>query len=239
MTTTDWIIVAAALIGGFVLGGVLSRLANSVLSNPARPKPLQEAAKPLSSLVFWAGVIAGLMVALGIMQPDALEEIPKDLIAFLPKVISAAIIVIGANVLSSFVLTAIGPALSRASASVQRQVAMVVKTLIVGMAALLAVSQIGVDTTVINLGVAAIFFAAAASFSLLVGLGGRDVATEVASTRALRRLLKIGDVVEVDGNQGRIAAVHPTAVEISTDDGATIYVPSSSFTSSTITISRN
>lgn len=239
MTTTDWIIVAAALVGGFVLGGILSRFANSLLSNPARPKPLQEAAKPLSSLVFWAGVIAGLMVALGVLQPDALKEIPKDLIAFLPKVISAAIIVIGANVLSSFVLTATGPALSRAPASVQRQVAMAIKGLIVGLATLLAVGQIGVDTTVINLGVAAIFFAAAASFTLLVGLGGRDVATQVASTRALRRLLKIGDLVEVDGNKGRIVAVHPTSVEISTDEGSTLYVPSSNFTNGTINVSRN
>lgn len=238
MTTTDWIIVAGALVGGFVLGGILSRIAHGFLANPSRPKPLQESAKPLASLVFWGGVIAGLMVALGVLQPDALKEIPKDLVSFLPKVISAAIIVIGANVLASFVLTAIGPALSRAPASAQRQVAMILKGLIVGLATLLAVAQLGIDTTVVNLGVAAIFFAASASFTLLVGLGGRDVATQVASTRALRRLLNIGDLVEVDNHKGRIVAVHPTAVEISTEDGSTMYVPSSNFTEGTITVTR-
>lgn len=239
MSTTDWIIVAGAIIGGFILGSILSRIAHSMLANPTRPKAVQEAAKPLSSLAFWGGVIAGLMVALGVLQPDALAEIPKDLIAFLPRVLSAAIIVIGANVLSSFVLTAMGGALGRASASMQRQVAMIVKLLIVGMAALLAVAQLGVDTTIINLAVAAIFFACAASFTLLVGLGGREVATEVASTRALRRLLNIGDLVEVEDVSGRIVAVHPTAVELSTDDGTTMLVPSSDFTSGTVNIRRS
>ncbi|MFT7601516.1 MAG: hypothetical protein ACI8TP_004471 [Acidimicrobiales bacterium] len=238
MTMTDWIIVGAALVGGFVLGGILSRVAHGLLSNPARPKPVQESAKPLSSLVFWAGVIGGLMVALGVLQPDALAAIPEDLIAFLPKVISAAIIVIGANVLSSFVLTALGPALSRASASLQRQVASGVKALIVGMATLLAVAQLGIDTTVINLGVAAIFFAAAASFTLLVGLGGREIATEVASSRALKKLVHVGDVVDLADVSGRIVAVHPTAVEIATEQGTIVLVPSSQFTSGNVQITR-
>ncbi len=99
MTTTDWIIVVGGIVGGFAVGILLSRLAHSILAAPGRPKPLREAAKPLSSLVFWAGVITGLMIALGVLQPEALEEIPRDLIAFLPRILSAAIIVIGANVL--------------------------------------------------------------------------------------------------------------------------------------------
>lgn len=238
MSTTDWIVVACALVGGLLLGGLASRLTYSALAKPSRPKPIQEAAKPLASLVFWAGVIAGLMVALGVLQPDALAAIPEDLIAFLPRVISAAIIVIGANVLSSFVLTALGPAMSRASASMQRQAARGVKTLIVGLAVLLAVAQLGIDTTVINLGVAAIFFGAAASLTLLVGLGGRGVATEVASTRALRRLVNVGDVIEVDDINGRIVAVHATSVEVTTDSGTTLLIPSSHLTNGTMRVSR-
>jgi small-conductance mechanosensitive channel len=115
---------------------------------------------------------------------------------------------------------------------------MLVKTIIVGMAALLAVAQLGIDTTVVNLAVAAVLFGAAASFALLVGLGGREVATEVASTRALRRLVNIGDSIEVDDVSGRIVAVHPTAVEITTEEGTTLLVPSSKVTTGTVIIRR-
>ncbi len=241
MSSTDWIIVAAAVLGGFVLGGLASRLTHSALAAPSRPKPLREAAKPLSGLVFWVCVIAGLMVALGVLQPEALAEIPKDVIDFLPRLLSAAIIVIGANVLSAFVLAGMGSALSRAPASIQRQVRSVVRLAIIGLGALLAVGQLGIDTTVLNLGLAAIFFGLAGSMVLLVGLGGRSIAEEVASTRVLRRMLRIGDEVELDGlpdqvAAGRVVAVHPTAIELENDDGTIQMVPSSRFTNETVTV---
>lgn len=238
MSTTDWIVVVCAVVGGFLLGGIASRFTAGLLGRPTRPKPLREAAAPLSSLVFWAFVIAGLMISLGVLQPDALAEIPRDLIDFLPRVLSAAIIVIAANVVSSFALAGLGSVLGRASASVQRQVATTVKAVIVGMAALLAVAQLGIDTTVLNLAVAALFFGVSASFTMLVGLGGRSVATEVASTRVLRRLLSVGDTVTVGSRQGKVVAVHATAVEMECDDGELVLVPASTFTSETISIER-
>ncbi|MEZ5340757.1 MAG: hypothetical protein R2706_04710 [Acidimicrobiales bacterium] len=86
---------------------------------------------------------------------------------------------------------------------------MVVKSLVMGLAVLLAVAQLGIDTSVINLGVAAIFFGVAASLTLLVGLGGRDVAEQVASTRAVRRLVHEGDQVTLSDVSGTVLSIHP------------------------------
>lgn len=238
MTGMDWIVVAAMLFGGMALGLLASRLVFRTLAKDTRPEALQGAASPLSSLVLWAGVIAGLVGALGVISPDSLEQMPKDLIAFLPRILSAAIIVILANVVSSFALTAIGPALGRASAAMQRQVAMTVRGSIVGLAVLLAVAQLGIDTTVVNLGVAAIFFGLSASFTLLVGLGGREMAGEVAATRILRRTLNVGDQIELGELAGRIVGVHPTAIELETDNGQRVLVPSSSIAGEQLFIER-
>ncbi len=112
------------------------------------------------------------------------------------------------------------------------------------MAALLAVRQLGIDTTVINLGVAAIFFGASASLTLLIGLGGRTVATEVASTRALRRLLSVGDTLTLEASAaggsigGEVIAIHPTSVEVVTESGDVQLVPSSALLTSTVTVRR-
>ncbi|MEZ5229088.1 MAG: mechanosensitive ion channel [Acidimicrobiales bacterium] len=238
MTGTDWIIVAGMLIGGILAGLLASRLVFRALAKDTRPPALQEAASPLSSLVLWGGVIIGMISALGVISPDALDQLPKDLIAFLPRVLSAAIIVILANVVSAFALTAIGPALARASAAVQRQVSMAVRGTIVGLAVLLAVAQLGIDTTVVNLGVAAIFFGLAASFTLLVGLGGRGIAAEVASTRTLRRMLAIGDHIQSGDLAGTVVGLHPTAIELETADGERVLVPSSSIASERLVIDR-
>ena len=238
MSLIDWILAGSFLIGGIVLGNIFGRLTNRALSDETRPQPIQDAAKPLSSLVLYGFVIAGLMSALGIVQPDALEEIPRDLIAFLPRVLSAAIIVIGANVVSSFVQAAVRPMLGRSSARVQRQVNMVLKAFIVGLAVVLAVGQIGIDTTVINIVLAAVFFGLAASMTMLVGLGGQSVAREVASSRAVRRLLNEGDQVSIGSLTGTVVAVRPTAVEIQDITGATMLIPSSQFVGEPVTVTR-
>ncbi len=244
MTPTKWIIVGCALAGGFVIGMILSKIINSLLGRDGRPQPLQQAAGPLSGLGFWAGVVGGLLVALGVLSPSALDQLPKDLIAFLPRLLSAAIIVIGANVMAQFATAAIAPALSRAPGPVQTRVLQAVRGLIIAMAALLAVRQLGIDTTVINLGVAAIFFGASASLTLLIGLGGRTVATEVASTRALRRLLSVGDTLTLEASAaggsigGEVIAIHPTSVEVVTESGDVQLVPSSALLTSTVTVRR-
>lgn len=241
MTMNDWIAVGVAIGGGLLVGIVLSRFVATMLGKPNRPKPLQDAARPLSSLALSFGLVAGLIVALGIIQPDAVSQLRTDAIGFIPKVLTAVIIVIIANVVSSFVVAALGTALARAPLHIQRQVTTVARGLILVMAVLLAVGTLGIDTTVVNLGVAAVFFAVAASFTLLVGMGGREVASEVASTRAVRRLVGVGDVIAVGKGdtavKGKIVAVHPTALEVE-QAGEIVLVPSSRLLSETMHVER-
>lgn len=242
MTTNDWIGVAVAIGGGLVLGIVMSRVVAMMLGKPSRPKPLQDAARPLSSLAMSFGLVFGLIIALGIIQPEAVTQLRNDAIGFIPKILTAVIIVIVANVVSSFVVAALGTALARAPIHIQRQISTVARALILVMAVLLAVGTLGVDTTVVNLGVAAVFFAASASFTLLVGLGGREVAAEVASTRAVRRLIQVGDVISVGSGSaavsGSVVAVHPTAIEIEAGSEA-ILLPSSRLLCDTIQVERS
>ncbi len=238
MTTNDWITVAIAIFGGIAIGIIGSRIVLAVVGAPKRPEPIRQAAPALASLALWAGIIAGLLVTLGVISPEALDQLPRDVIAFLPRLLSAAIIVIAANVLASFAVAGLAPALGRLPAGVQRRVLSTVRFAIIALAALLAIRQVGFDTTVINLGVAAIFFGVAGSLMLLISLGGRHVAAEVASTRAVRRLVQTGDLVRIDDLGGRVVAVHPTAIELDTADGRTLLVPSSRFLDRVITIER-
>lgn len=234
----DWIMVIVALVGGVVLGLVASRIVYAIIGSPKRPEPIQNVAKPLASLAMSAGIIIGLVVALGIVQPDSLDKLKTDAIDFIPKVMTAAIIIIAANVLSSFATTAMSQALGRLPLQTQRQANSVVKGTIVTLATLLAVSQLGINTDVVNLGVAAVFFGIAASLTLLVGLGGNGVAREVAATRALKRLVSQGDTVSVGDSRGVVVAIHPTAVELSKSSGETVLIPSSRFVRQSIGIDR-
>ncbi len=234
----DWLLAPAAIVAGIAIGLILSRIVFGFVAAPKRPVAIQDVARPISRLVFATSVVIGLLVAIGFLQPEALDELTGDAIAFIPRMLVAAVIIIVANVLESFASTAISTATGRMPMQVQRQANLVVKATILALAVILAVGQLGVDTAVINLGVAAVFFAVAASLTLLIGLGGQRVAREVAATRALRRLLSVGDKVAVGDIEGVIQSVSPTAIEVRTGDETTVLVPSSHFLTSTFTIDR-
>ena len=238
METVEWILVLAAIATGILLGVLASKVVQSILSADTKPEALQKSAKSIAGLVFWIFAAAGLVFALGILDQKALEQLPKDFVALLPKLMVAAIIVIGANVLSAVVETAMSPSLARMPVNTQLRVNQAVKGSIVALATLMAVRQIGVDTTILNMALAALFFAIAGSLTLLIGFGGRRVASEVASTRAIRRLISEGDTVELGPIRGEVVAIHPTTVEVLSNDGVTELVPASKFAHESVSVVR-
>ena len=104
--------------------------------------------------------------------------------------------------------------------------------------AIIAAGQTGIDTVVVNIAVAAMLFGVALSLALLTGLGGRQVAGELAAGRAWRSSLRSGDriraVVSGGGRNdeapaplvGVVVDVLPTAVELDSG-GTTVFVPNS------------
>lgn len=219
MTTTDWILVAAFIVGGIVLGAIVSRVVHRLLAAEGRPASMISAAAPAASMTFWAFVVAGLLGALGILRPDTVDQMSADIIDFVPRVIAAAVLVIAARVIAELASSTIGPTLARAPIHVQRQVLTTIRSVILAVGVLLAVNQLGVDTTIVNIAVAALLFALALSFALLVGLGGRAVASEVAAARAVKRIVEVGDAIEAGAVSGVVTTLHPTLVELVDDDG--------------------
>ncbi len=225
----EWIIAAIAVGAALVIGSVVSRVVRSQLSK-SKVEALRDSAPAIAGLVFSVLVIVGLLVALGFVSPDDLDQLPSDLIAFLPSAISAAIVAIGGNIAATFAQTAVAKAVA-GSGAISRFVPSIVRVVIMSAALILAAAQLGVDTTVINIAVAALLFGLAAAVALLTGLGGRQVASEVAAGRVWRRSLEPGDkiraqdVVGVDV-EGVVVDIHPTAVEVRHND-VTMFVPNS------------
>jgi small-conductance mechanosensitive channel len=232
----DWIAAAIALAAGLIGASFVGRIVQNVLSQPRRPKALRSAAGPVSSLAFSAVLVAGLMTALGFVNRQALDDIPNDLVDFLPRLLSAGIVLILANVAAQLVSAAMEGTVARMG-SAGRNLPTIVRAVILGFGAVLAAAQLGVDTTVINITIAAILFGAALSVALLSGLGGRAVSAEVAAGRAVRRMLNPGDTVHLDGVDGTVVSVGSVAVEIATGDG-TAMVPNSRFVGEGFAVTR-
>ncbi len=237
----EWISAAIAVIAGLAVGTIASRVVLSAM-NRSKAQAVRDSAPPVAGLALSAGVVIGLLVALGFVAPDQLEQLADDAVAFLPQAIAALVIIIGANVASTFAAAAVAKSLA-GTGMAARFAPMITKFAILGGGAIIAAGQTGVDTAVVNIAVAALLFGIAAALALLTGLGGRQVAGEIAAGRAWRTSLRSGDRIaavvagsrrdpgEADGGvpmavSGVVVEVHPTAVELDAA-GVTVFVPNS------------
>ena len=106
----------------------------------------------------------------------------------------------------------------------------IARGLVFVIALVLALTQLGVETTILSVLVGTTMFGLAAAFALLVGLGGREMGSEIAAGRSLQRLISIGDHVAVDGVSGTVVALHPTSVEFRASDGSSVHLANTRLT---------
>lgn len=205
-----------------VVGGLIARRA---LRGPSRRPELHRAANPAGAFVFWLALVAGAIVALGLLRPESLEPLPSRIITYLPSVLVAGLIVLAGYVGAAVVAGVVSRRLVRAGPGQSRHVSTALRAVILGVAIILALGELGVNTAILRILVAAVAFGAAAAAALLIGLGGREVARELAAGRYLHRLVAPGDEVKNGEISGRVVSIRPATVELETDGGDTVHVP--------------
>lgn len=222
ISSTDALI-AAALIGiGFVLGSIAAGIARRITTRESSPAVIKASASSLATLAFSIVLIVSLIAALGVINSAALDQLLTDVALFLPRVISAAIVLIIANIVGNLAEPAIAQSLGHVSFSVRERVPRLVKSLIMGFAVVIAANQLGIDTNVVMIAVGALFFGVALAAALIAGLGGRPVAEELAAGRAIRRELKVGDTVRIGHVEGEVSALGSTSTQITSAQRITL-----------------
>ena len=237
-TDPNWIAAAIAVGAGIVVGSVLARVARSVLSRERHPEGIRNAAGAIASLFFALALIAGLITALGFVDEAAVDDLPKDVIDYVPRALSAAIVLIVANIAATFVVAALERSLGHVSAAVRSRVPPIARGAILAMAGLIAANQLGIDTQILTLAAAALFFGLAATVALVAYSGSGPVASEVAASRALRRVLAVGDRVDTEVASGTIVELHGVKVEVETGDGRRVLVPYTALLSAVVGVTR-
>ena len=220
-----WLWAAVAVAAGLLVGGILSRLVRWLLGREHRPDAVRRSASAIANLFFSVAVIVGLITALGIVNKEALDTLPMDLVDYIPRALSAAIVLIIANVAATFVVAAVERSLGHVSPGIRNRVPPILRGTILFAGVLIAANQIGVDTTILTLAAGAVFFGAAASVALIASNGSRQVSAEVAAGRSMRRLVDIGDHIDTGTTAGKVVELHGVSVEVETSEGRRVLMP--------------
>ena len=232
-----WIWATGAIVVGLLSGVVGAALVRRIILKGREDRAeIHDAARATSTFLFLFFAALGVIVAIGFTNPETLEPIPADVLRTSPRILAAGLILIAGRAMAFAVGGLVNTGLEGSSGRVRAQATSTVRMLIYAASFVLALSQLGVDTTILSIITAAVTFGVAGAFALLVGLGGRELSSDLAAGRYLHRIVRVGDRIEFDGGSGRIAAMHPATVELDPGDGTSVHVPHSALLRSEIKV---
>jgi small-conductance mechanosensitive channel len=102
---------------------------------------------------------------------------------------------------------------------------------------IMALAQLGVSAGILFTVIAILLAAAAGTFALAFGLGGREVARALNAGRFVRSAFEIGQTISIGDVSGEIIAIEPEATVVGTAEGS-VRVPNSMLIESVVTIHR-
>lgn len=167
--------------------------------------------------------VVAVFAALSLLGLEALSASLNAGILLLPKVLVAALLVIAGLVLGELVRERVDRL--TAELDVPGPLGAAAGAAVLSVFAVTALAQVGVPTVVLLALVVVALAAAALTFALAFGLGGREVARELNSRRYVAAGFELGDTVAVGDVEGEILAIEGAATVLRAADGSTVRVP--------------
>lgn len=231
------------LILGWIVAGIFARIISRVL-RAVRFNQLAERAEinvflertgtdldpagTLGMLVKWFVRIIFVVAAANVLDMPQVSEFLNQILAYLPNVAVAVVILVLGAALARFLRDLTRGAISTAGAqeSTVATVSTVVYWSILVTTLLTALQQLGIANILSETLYTAMFGAAALAFALAFGLGTREVAADLVAGWTLAGHLKEGDLVQTAEFTGTVTRVGLTATILQHEQGQFI-VPNS------------
>lgn len=174
----------------------------------------------LARVTYWLILIFFILLALGALGlTDVVTSAINSLFAFLPRfVVAMAIFLIGA-----FIARVVGDAISaittQSNVPSGRALGQAVRYSILLIVAILALDELGVQTTILTTIVIVTIAAVALGLALAFGLGNRSLALSIMAGFHAREEFSLGQVLSVGEYTGRLVQIGATKTLLETDAG--------------------
>jgi hypothetical protein len=170
---------------------------------------------------FYIVVLLTLMIATELLGLPVITTWLGVIAAYLPRILMGVVIVFTGIIAGSLGRGALARALPATDHVDPERLGGVMQALVVGVSVLVAIQQLGIDvgflTTVVTIALIGFFAATALAF----GFGGRTTVANILAGHYVREIYEIGHTVRIQGLEGRIVRMTPTALIVSSDEGET------------------
>ncbi|TAI46780.1 mechanosensitive ion channel family protein [Flagellimonas allohymeniacidonis] len=210
----------------FVLGKILKLAKMDTLSDKINEMNLFgkgdfkfDIIKIILGFVKWLLLLVFLIVAADILSWEIISTEIGNLLRYLPRLFSAlALMMIGLYV-GNFVKTTVKRLFDSLEFSGSNVVSNLLFYIIVIFISITALNQAGIDTTIITNNITMILGAFLLAFALGLGLGSRDVITDMLRSFYTRRTYAVGDKVVIGEYSGTIEAIENNSLTLVTKSG--------------------
>jgi Conserved TM helix len=184
------IVLAIGYVIARIVKGVVTKLLEKVGTDRAihsgstgeyvnRVAPGLRPSSVIGTITFWFLFLGALAIAVSQLGITALENVVGEIVAYLPNVVAAVLILVVAIALAGFVGTALERALGDTpTGKVVRSVAPV---LIMAIGTFMVLDQLKIAPQIVTITYAALLGGLFLAMALAFGLGGRDVANRMLS----------------------------------------------------------
>ncbi len=234
----NWLPTLGAVLLLLIVGWAVARLLQAVLTRVLRRLRFDRLAErggasrvlsdlgmdPSASLltgrlVFWLVLLVFLLAAAENLGMRGVSDALEGLVAYLPRVLAAGLILLLGGLVARLVGNALSTSAGQAGIRGGLAFGQAIRYLILIFVVVLALGQLGVETTLLVATATALITSAALALALAFGWGSRDLARNIMAGLHVREEFAIGQDLEVEGYLGRLVAIGPIKSVIKTKSG--------------------
>jgi hypothetical protein len=237
--TRSTVVAALILIVGLIAAAILGRLARKLVARSAswlgslQPGVVSvphfdrvEAA--VGRAVYWLVVVCAVMAATETMGLPVVTAWLSGVATFLPRVAVAIMIVALGTVAARVTRHVVISTANAANVAMADRLGRVTEMALLLGTALVAIEQLGIEISFLKATLLILLGGMLLGAALAFGFGGRDLVANILSAHYVHRLYQVGQIVRIDGIEGRIVRLTETSVILECAEGD-VSVPARTF----------
>lgn len=178
----------------------------------------------IGKIVYWFVLLIFLVSAaesLGLQRVSATLDV---LALYLPKVFGAALVLLAGVLLAQLVSSLVRGAAEGVGLEYANGLGRVAQGLVIIISISVAIGQLEVKTDLLNNVIAIVLISVGLAVALALGLGSRDIASQILAGIYVRELYQVGQQVQVGDVEGQIEEIGTVKTTLLTDAGELVSV---------------
>ena len=179
----------------------------------------------LGLVLFWGLMLTGVAGALSVLGLSSLETTMEQIVNLFGRALVGLVILIAGVLSAGWLAELVGREAESAGLRGSSVFSRAVFTAVVALAALLAASQLGLETYILVL-IAVILLATVGLVAALsLGQGLALLSGNIAAGRYVQDGTEVGDVISVDGIEGTVEELGYASITVRSEDGHLYRIP--------------